>query len=812
MDEFKSEVISRGSLKKTWIMPDDMTNAAYCFRETTEGDDVIEEDMPLSSLPSLTAALEAKPPRFPVLFLVDRANQNRLDFVQALSSLLEHSISDCSEARDFRSDMVQFRQSGVFTIDDVEYPVSLAHTPYSGAELPANITVKVFHAGKTNSSKLARLQPAMSTTQAIEEVVKKMQLVIDERNRDRPVTSWILKVTGRHEFIFGSQPLIDHRYIRACLIENKEISLKLLLRVDESKKLPKNRRHSVVMTSQIASVGLPSSSLSTISETSDLPDSSPIQGPGNGVGSSHSGLGSISPQSDAAYRISLVDICVPNSLLDKVDKLTGEQRSVDSLGGVFCEFGVIFGTEPLWNGMKVTPDFRLSASTDSVGQTCWVAAASDHTVTFDSLPISQIPFGSRVTCTIYYRSKGKDSVLGGLTFAVYTHNRILECGSQPHAFWSFKHSKANPLSVVMHENKKIGGACSIKVKFTSASEPIAKALSASRDYTPPLSFQKPRPDSQNLPLLMKIVSADALSVLSMGEKALLWEHRHWAMDKSTAFCKVFQCVDWTVPEQEIEILSMMKEWAPLSHQDALGLLDACYAHPAVREHAVEALSTIDDEYLLGIMLQLTQALKYEPYHQCALVRFLLRRALKNRKIGHRLFWYLKAEIHQIEIQERFGLIIEAYLHACGDFRRDIFRENKVLNDLTAVGSIIKTIPATERLQKLRHELSLIQFPNNPEGFLIPTDFGVRVKGLVVEKCKYMDSKKLPLWLVFQNADPDGANVLVIFKVGDDLRQDILTLQMITLMYKQVEDSSLALDLRMRPYAVVATGRGLSPTA
>lgn len=784
-------------------MPHDMTHAAYCFRETTDGDDVIEEDMPLSSLPSLNAALEAKPPRFPVLFLVDRVNQNRLDFEQTLTSLLEHSVSDCNEARDFRTDMVQLRQSGVFTIDAVEYPVSLAHTPYSGA-VPANVTVKVFHAGKTNSSKLARLQPAMSTTQAIEEVVKKMQMVIDERNRDRPVASWILKVTGRHEFIFGNQPLIDHRYIRACLIDNKEISLKLLLRVDESKKLPQNRRHSVIMTSQMASVGLPSSlGLATISELSELPGSSPIEAAGDGVGSSLHGVGSISPQSDAAYRISLVDICVPNSLLDKVDKLTGEQRSVDSLGGVFCEFGVIFGTEPLLNGMKVTPEFRLRASTDSFDQTCWVAAASDHTVTFDSLPISQIPFGSRVTCTIYYRSKGKDSVLGGLTFAVYTHNRILECGSQPHAFWSFKHSKANPLSVVMHENKQIGGACSIKVKFTSTSGPIAKPLPALRDYTPPLC--KPQLDAQNLSLLLKIISADALSVLSMSEKALLWDHRHWAMDKSTAFCKVFQCVDWTVPEQEIELLSMIRAWAPLSHQDALGLLDAGYAHPAVREHAVEALSTIDDDYLLGIMLQLTQALKYEPYHQCALVRFLLRRALKNRKIGHRLFWYLKAEIHQIEIQERFGLIVEAYLHACGDFRRDIFRENKVLNDLTAVGSIIKSTPASERLQKLRHELSLIQFPNNPDGFLIPTDFGVRVKGLVVEKCKYMDSKKLPLWLVFQNADPDGANVLVIFKVGDDLRQDILTLQMITLMYKQVEDSPLALDLRMRPYAVVATG-------
>jgi phosphatidylinositol-4,5-bisphosphate 3-kinase len=145
------------------------------------------------------------------------------------------------------------------------------------------------------------------------------------------------------------------------------------------------------------------------------------------------------------------------------------------------------------------------------------------------------------------------------------------------------------------------------------------------------------------------------------------------------------------------------------------------------------------------------------------------------------------------------------LHACGDFRREIFRENKVLNDLTAVGNIIKSTPTAERLQKLRQELSLIQFPVHPDGFLIPTDFAVRVKGLVIEKCKYMDSKKLPLWLVFENADPDGPNVYVIFKVGDDLRQDILTLQMITLMYKQVQNSSLALDLRMRPYSVVATG-------
>ena len=58
---------------------------------------------------------------------------------------------------------------------------------------------------------------------------------------------------------------------------------------------------------------------------------------------------------------------------------------------------------------------------------------------------------------------------------------------------------------------------------------------------------------------------------------------------------------------------------------------------------------------------------------------------------------------------------------------------------------------------------------------------LEANGLIIEKCKYMDSKKLPLWLVFKNADPVGAPLYVIFKSGDDLRQDMLTLQIIRIM-------------------------------
>ena len=65
--------------------------------------------------------------------------------------------------------------------------------------------------------------------------------------------------------------------------------------------------------------------------------------------------------------------------------------------------------------------------------------------------------------------------------------------------------------------------------------------------------------------------------------------------------------------------------------------------------------------------------------------------------------------------------------------------------------------------------------------------------LRVDKCKVMDSKMRPLWIVFENDDSYGDDIYVIFKNGDDLRQDMLTLQMIRIMDKLWKKEGL--DLR-----------------
>ena len=196
-----------------------------------------------------------------------------------------------------------------------------------------------------------------------------------------------------------------------------------------------------------------------------------------------------------------------------------------------------------------------------------------------------------------------------------------------------------------------------------------------------------------------------------------------------------------------------------------------------------------------------QVLKYEARHDSALARFLLRRALScPHQVGHQFFWCLKAEMHLPEVSERFGLLLQEYLRCCGPHRDEIALQHEVEQKLISMAELVHTVKKDERVALLRQELSKLTFPAK---FQLALDPRFECSGLKVEKCKCMDSKKVPLWLVFKNADPLGDSLVVIFKAGDDLRQDALTLQIIRIMERKWEREGL--DLKLSPYGCVSTG-------
>ena len=68
-------------------------------------------------------------------------------------------------------------------------------------------------------------------------------------------------------------------------------------------------------------------------------------------------------------------------------------------------------------------------------------------------------------------------------------------------------------------------------------------------------------------------------------------------------------------EQVDQALDLLAEWEKMSTidiNDALQMLSADFTHPKVRMAAARRIAVADDNELVGYLLQLVQALRYEP--------------------------------------------------------------------------------------------------------------------------------------------------------------------------------------------------------
>ena len=141
----------------------------------------------------------------------------------------------------------------------------------------------------------------------------------------------------------------------------------------------------------------------------------------------------------------------------------------------------------------------------------------------------------------------------------------------------------------------------------------------------------------------------------------------------------------------------------------------------------------------------------------------------------------------------------------GPERREILkRQGELVDTLSKRARELRTSkdPRPKKVEKLRAFIAESKNGLSSMAPLpLPINARIEVTGIIAEKCSVFKSNMFPMLLYFQCSD--GSEYPLMFKDGDDMRQDQLVIQLFTLMDKLLRKENL--DLKVIPYDVLATG-------
>ncbi|RWS28858.1 Phosphatidylinositol-4:5-bisphosphate 3-kinase catalytic subunit alpha-like isoform [Leptotrombidium deliense] len=626
------------------------------------------------------------------------------------------------------------------------------------------------------------------------DIIKKAFKYLRETENDcdylQSEDNYVLKVRGFQQYLLGDYPMYKYKYVKNCLSHGKRPQL-MLFKKDE------------------LYGSLPEAEFMIPSFLRRLP-----QQPTKAQ--------QMESMNQAILNQQLLSLWKVDTMF-RVKILWATYVNVTDVEKIYVRCGIYHGPESLCPPKDTQ---QVTASNPK-----W-----DTWLDFD-LYVPDIPSSARLClsiCSVSFRKKREEHCAlawGNLMLFDYKHNLLSDRVSI--YLWPVPkgHDELlNPLGMIVSNDNKDSPCLEVEfdkfacpvvfppkeqideyAKFVLKQEESGRS-SGNKDFQK--SRQKTSVVSQSdIELLNEIIKRDPLSEMSLQEKDLLWRLRDHCLKIADSLPKLLDAIKWNSRDEVCQLYKLLEKWPIVRPQIALELLDCKFADLRVRNFAVKCLDEkLSDDLLSQYLLQLVQIVKYEPYLDNDLSHFLIRRALMNRRIGHYFFWHLKAEMHDPVCSLRCALLLEAYCRGIGGkVLGSTLKQAQALEKLTNLTNTLKERKddtQKERLRFLCNQVKKSDFLEALQCIPNPLNHSVILGNLIVEECRIMDSAKRPLWLVWTNPDDFDDSLsnsnAIIFKNGDDLRQDMLTLQVIRII--DLIWRSENLDLKMLPYTCLSTGK------
>lgn len=670
------------------------------------------------------------------------------------------------------------------------YPPRLANSstlpPTLAARLRNDHFVLVTKLENTETSFTLNVSYKITSIQLLRKILSKKAHALNTRGES--AVDFVLKVCGQEEYLVGDYPIVQFLYIQETLSRDG-VPTVVTLSIDS---VPIERENFYQMPMECKQ-NRPSYQTSTLRKKGKTISSWSI---------------------DEMFSCTVLAICRLN-----IDTT----RTVE----VGIQAGIFHGGKSLCEGQKTS-----ESQVTKEGEANW-----GETLVFP-IKVHNIPRMARLCFVIYEITKtakglksrkvkesNKELYINPLAWVnttIFDYKEQLKSGAFTLYMWTYAedmqnddllHDLLHPLGTVV-SNPHTERCAALTISFESSrgnqsvvypSDDVVRTYAEENDceVTSMGRLTLDTATAEHLAQLKSMAEKDPIYEMHEQDRKDIWALREYFRTTAPGLLpKLLQCVEWGERGDVAGAVALLCQWPMLRAEQALELLDYAYADSTVRSFAVRCLEEISDEDLSLYLLQLVQALKHESYLMCDLVKFLLKRALNNMNIGHYLFWHLRSEMQVASVSIRFGLILEAYCRGCQEHLPVLTRQADCLEKLKGTSEMVRQkrdiIKARSFLTEYLAEshcqeaLSHVASPLNPR---------FKCKRIKERMCRVMDSKMRPLWLVFENADAYGSDISIILKNGDDLRQDMLTLQMLRIMDKLWKNEGY--DFRMNPYGCIS---------
>ncbi|EGD73415.1 Pik4ca protein [Salpingoeca rosetta] len=272
-------------------------------------------------------------------------------------------------------------------------------------------------------------------------------------------------------------------------------------------------------------------------------------------------------------------------------------------------------------------------------------------------------------------------------------------------------------------------------------------------------------------------------------------------------------------------------WSTVSPITALRFLREYPGHVIISQYCLKALSHFRPDVILFYIPQLVQALRYDD--RGYIQQYMLRAAADSQLLAHQMIWNMATNMYTDEDgehrDEQLGDILELLM---GGIKANLHdgalrfyeREFSFFEQITGISGRIRDKElGPERKAACLKELAKVKLqpgcylPSSPFGMITAIDYSSGTPMQSAAKAPYLARFKVAQCTLEEIveigsseeevdlSERDSKWLACIFKVGDDVRQDMLALQIIQLMKNIFAE--VGLDVALFPYRVVATGPG-----